>query len=240
VEGIERHRGAVSAVRLGDGERIACDVACMNGDASHLDMLLKRPDAREAAPAERSLSGFLMLRGLKRDKSGLAHHTVYFSHSYEHEFKALFDDRAFPEDPTVYVNAPSRSDRSLVPGRGETLFVMANAAADDSLWDAEYTERARKCVLARLASSGLELGDHEVAVEQVWTPRTMAARYAMPGGAIYGKHSHGWKRAFLRPRNRQGRGLYLVSGSGHPGGGTPMVLTSAKITSDLIAKYECA
>ncbi len=240
VEGIERERGAVSAVRLAGGERIACDVACMNGDASHLDRLLNIPDASEAPQAERSLSGFLLLRGLKRDKPGLAHHTVYFSQSYEREFKALFDERSFPQDPTVYVNAPSRSDRSLVPGKGETLFVMANAAADASHWDAAQIDSARQCVLARLAASGLELEESEIAVEQVWTPRTMAARYAMPGGAIYGRHSHGFKRAFLRPGNRQGRGLYLVSGSGHPGGGTPMVLTSAKITSDLIAKYEHA
>ncbi|CAG0991448.1 phytoene desaturase [Planctomycetaceae bacterium] len=240
VEGIERERGAVSAVRLAGGERIACDVACMNGDASHLDRLLNIPDASEAPQAERSLSGFLLLRGLKRDKPGLAHHTVYFSQSYEREFKALFDERSFPQDPTVYVNAPSRSDRSLVPGKGETLFVMANAAADASHWDAAQIDSARQSVLARLAASGLELEESEIAVEQVWTPRTMAARYAMPGGAIYGRHSHGFKRAFLRPGNRQGRGLYLVSGSGHPGGGTPMVLTSAKITSDLIAKYEHA
>lgn len=240
VEGIERERAAVRAVRLAGGERIVCDAACMNGDASHLERLLGHAGPAEAQPEERSLSGFLLLRGLKRDRPELGHHTVYFSQSYGREFSQLFGERRFPEDPTVYVNAPSRSDRSLVPGRGETLFIMANAAADAAPWSESETARAREGVLARLAASGLALSEEETTVEQVWTPRTMAARYAMPGGSIYGKHSHGFSRAFLRPGNRQGRGLYLVSGSGHPGGGTPMVLTSAKITSELIAKYEHA
>ena len=63
-----------------------------------------------------------------------------------------------------------------------------------------------------------------------------------PGGAIYGTHSHGWRKAFLRPPNkdRQYRGLYYVGGSTHPGGGTPTVLLSAQITVDLIQKYELA
>jgi diapolycopene oxygenase len=62
----------------------------------------------------------------------------------------------------------------------------------------------------------------------------------MPGGAIYGTHSHGWRHAFLRPPNKDPRyqGLYYVGGSTHPGGGTPTVLLSAKITSELIERYE--
>jgi phytoene dehydrogenase-like protein len=62
----------------------------------------------------------------------------------------------------------------------------------------------------------------------------------MPGGAIYGTHSHGWRRAFMRPPNRDARikGLYHVGGSSHPGGGTPTVLLSAEITSRLIQRHE--
>jgi phytoene dehydrogenase-like protein len=70
----------------------------------------------------------------------------------------------------------------------------------------------------------------------------MSEAYDMPGGAIYGPHSHGWRKAFFRPPNRDKRyrGLYYVGGSTHPGGGTPTVLMSARITSELIFKYEGA
>jgi phytoene dehydrogenase-like protein len=46
--------------------------------------------------------------------------------------------------------------------------------------------------------------------------------------------------AFLRQQNRsrQYKGLYFCGGSAHPGGGIPLVVLSAKITADLINKYE--
>ena len=63
----------------------------------------------------------------------------------------------------------------------------------------------------------------------------------MPGGSIYGANSHGWKRAFLRPPNRNRRipGLYHVGGSIRiRGGGTPTVLMSAAIACRLIKRYD--
>ena len=44
----------------------------------------------------------------------------------------------------------------------------------------------------------------------------------------------------MRPPNKDAKiaGLYYVGGSTHPGGGTPTVLMSAQITSDLIARHE--
>ena len=56
-----------------------------------------------------------------------------------------------------------------------------------------------------------------------------------PGGAIYGTASHGARAALLRPGNRSPvRGLYLVGGSAHPGGGLPIVALSAAIVADLV------
>ena len=62
-----------------------------------------------------------------------------------------------------------------------------------------------------------------------------ADRYRSPGGAIYGTSSNGRRAAFLRPGNRgRHRGLYLVGGSSHPGGGLPLVAMSARIVADLV------
>ena len=118
---------------------------------------------------------------------------------------------------------------------------MANAPANDAdQWGEESVQEARRRVLGRLRASGFPDISSEIAVEDVWTPRRIATRYRMPGGAIYGTHSHGWKRAFLRPGNRDPhyQGLYYVGGSTHPGGGTPTVLISAQITAELIERNE--
>jgi diapolycopene oxygenase len=118
---------------------------------------------------------------------------------------------------------------------------MANAPANDGdLWDPDMTRTAGNRILARLARNGFPPFENDIAVRSGVTPRQIADRYLMPGGAIYGAHSHGWRHAFFRPPNKHKRvgGLYCVGGSTHPGGGTPTVLLSAKIVSELICKYE--
>ena len=239
VRSIEHSGRRVRGVRLADGARLEADVVVMNGDASTTRALLGGGGPTQA-PTARSLSGFVLLLGLKRKLDRLAHHTVYFSSDYRAEFSHLFDERRFPDDPTVYVSAPSRNDPQLAPANGETLFVMANAPADEHAWGDGQTESARQKVFERLSKGGFPDIGSDVVVSDVWTPTRIARDYRMPGGAIYGTHSHGWRRAFLRPPNRNPRvgGLYHVGGSGHPGGGTPTVLLSARITSELIGRYE--
>jgi diapolycopene oxygenase len=241
VSRVDSNQKRVKAVRLADGSVLPADVVVANCDASDLPKLLGEQNADDLPPAERSMSGLVFLIGVQRTLPELKHHSVYFSADYRWEFSQLFDERRFPDDPTVYVNAPSRSDRSVVPGEGEALFVMANAPANGGdEWPEEKVSEARRRVFARLRRGGFPDIEGDIAVSDVWTPDRIAARYLMPGGAIYGTHSHGWRHAFSRPPNKDRRyaGLYYVGGSTHPGGGTPTVLLSARITTELIERYE--
>lgn len=231
----------VESVELADGSAWPCSVVVMNGDASMLPALLGHPETAGLPDKDRSLSGFVLLFGLRKKLSEAAHHTVCFSADYEKEFDDLFSRRVFPYDPTVYVCISSRDDPALAPESCETLFVMANAPANDGdRWDEAMVETAETRVMARLARSGFPEFEHDIEVRRVVTPRQMADRWLMPGGAIYGTHSHGWRNAFFRPPNRHRSigGLYCAGGSSHPGGGTPTVLLSARIVSELIRKYE--
>ena len=241
VNRIISSKSRIKGIELADGSFHGCEVVIMNGDASIAPVLLGEPEAVPLPEPDRSLSGFVMLLGIKRRLPDIAHHTVYFSSDYHAEFGDLFDRRCFPKDPTVYVSMPSYTDRSIAPPDGETLFIMANAPANDrDSWNDQDVDKARSRVFHRLLKGGFPDIEHDIAVSATWTPRRMAATYDMPGGAIYGAHSHGWRKAFLRPPNKSNRykGLYYVGGSTHPGGGTPTVLMSAHITTDLIRKYE--
>ncbi len=237
VERIASSGGRVSGVTLASGERVLADVVVMNGDAANLDRLL---GVSEAKARSRSMSGFVMLLGIDRELPGWNPHTIFFSEDYRREFAQLCDAQRFPDDPTVYVNMPSRLDRTLVPGKGEALFVMANAPARSDQWSEHQTREARDRVFERLRKSGFPDVSGNIVVQDIWTPHRIEERYLMPGGAIYGSDSHGWRNAFLRPRNKSSacEGLYLVGGSTHPGGGTPTVLLSAQITCDLIQRHE--
>src|SRR5262249_32678257 len=102
------------------------------------------------------------------------HHSIYFSADYRKEFAQLFDERQFPDDPTIYVNAPSRTDRSVVPAEGETLFVMANASATDEEWDEAKIAKAKRRILARLKRGGFPEIEGVIVVSDVWTPAKIA------------------------------------------------------------------
>lgn len=235
VEGIEHERRRVRGVRLGDGRFLDASVVVYNGDAANLPALLGRPGG---SPGDgRSLSGVVLLAGLRRRPAGLQTHTVLFSADYAAEFADLFERRRFPHDPTVYIHAPA--DPALAPPGGEALFIMVNAPGEPSLrWDEAAVQEARRSILRRVRAAGLPDLEAEAEVSELWHPGRFEARYLAPGGAIYGSNSHGRRRAFLRPPNRvRGyRGLYCAGGSFHPGGGVPMVLMSAEITVRMVAK----
>jgi len=236
VASIDVEQGAARGVTLSDGRRCTADLVIMNGDSATLGALLSMALGTAERKDNRSMSGFVMLLGVRRALPELQQHTIFFSADYKNEFSEVFDKRQFPTDPTVYVNAPSRADRSLTPGFGEALFIMANAPATDDPWDSAQIEQAQSRVMERLRKSGFPDLTDEIAVQDIWTPRRIADCYLMPGGAIYGSDSHGWRNAFFRPPNRHAkvRDLYRVGGSTHPGGGTPTVLLSAEITCRLI------
>lgn len=239
VTAIETQSRKVKGVRLADGTWLPAQVVVMNGDVATASKLLGL-NSLPAPIHDRSLSGLVLLYGLRRKLEGLAHHTVFFSSDYRREFAQLFDERIFPDDPTVYVSAPSRNDDSVAPAEGETLFIMANAPANDHPWTTDDLARAREKIFKRLQKGGFPEIDGHVVVQDEWTPQRFAKDYLAPGGAIYGTHSHGWRHAFLRPPNkdRAFSGLYYVGGSSHPGGGTPTVLLSAEIACALIEKHE--
>jgi phytoene desaturase len=234
------------SVRLRDGEVIAADLVVANADAAHLYGDLLGPEAAgprravERAPA--SLSGFVLLLGLRGRTPGLAHHTVLFPADYDAEFDALFGPHPQPVgDPTLYIAAPD--DPAVAPPGDEAWFVLVNAprqgqvGADGTAvdWDAPgVTEGYAAHLLDLLASRGHDVRDR-VATRAAISPAELARRTRAVGGAIYGTSSNGPRSAFLRPSNRSPlRGLHLVGGSSHPGGGLPLVTLSARIVAEQI------
>ena len=236
--------GRVRGVLLESGEQIDADVVVMNGDTAVSQRLLD--PAKHAAnhsdrDEEKSLSAVVFLVGVKKRIESLSHHTILFSADYEKEFHQLFTERKFPDDPTLYINVTSKTDPAAAPAGSESMFIMANAPAYDvQRWNTSAVRKVWMQVTHKLRSAGAIFDESDIAVREVWTPARFETSYGTPGGSIYGRASHSWKTTFFRTSNkdRAVKGLYNVGGTSHPGGGTPMVLLSASITSSLIEKYE--
>jgi phytoene desaturase len=215
--------GCVTAVDLADGIRLPADVVVANADAAavYRDLL---PSPRQARMhQERSLSGFVLLLGVRGSTPDRAHHTVLFPADTDAEFDAIFGAHQPVEDPTMLVTVAD--DPTVSPAGHESWFVLVNTPAIGRSpvdWPA-YAQH----VLDRLAARGLDVRDR-IVLRRVRTPADLEAETLSPGGAIYGTPSH---RLLRPPQRGTVRGLFLVGGSVHPGGGLPLVALSAEIAA---------
>jgi 1-hydroxycarotenoid 3,4-desaturase len=219
---VEVGAGGVVGVAGDHGFTLASAVV-VNADVGHLLAALLPPGVSTGltSPARTpSTSGWTGVWRTRRDPG--AAHTVLFPSDYAAEFVDLFDRLDVPPDPTVYACAPARCHARTGWADGDPLFTMVNAPAG---WDGDGAAVAAR-VAQKLRGAGLLEEDAPL----VWsrTPAELAARFPHTGGALYGAASHGMTAAFRRPPNRVRAvpGLYLASGSAHPGGGLPLCARS--------------
>jgi phytoene desaturase len=233
VVAIETHHDAVSAVRLADATRVPAEIVIANVDAEHLyrDLLDEPRALRRVQQAKRSTSGLVVLVGARGRSANLAHHNIWFSADYAREFDQLQAGQP-ADDPTIYACVSSVSDPTQAPDGCENWFVLINTPPSPERVGADQAE----AVLDSLARQGHDLRSRAEFIEVI-TPGDIESRYRSPGGAIYGTSSNGKRAAFVRPANRgPRRGLYLVGGSSHPGGGLPLVTMSAGIVAAMIGR----
>jgi phytoene desaturase len=233
VLGIESNRKRVTGVRLLGGEVLTASLVVANVDAEHLyaDLLPQPKSLKIVRRAGRSTSGVMVLVGAKGTTPNIVHHNVWFSADYQTEFAQMAQGK-MPDDPTIYACVSAVTDASQAPPNCENWFLLVNAPAGAQV----DTETYGPWLVNRLALIGVDLRDRVQFIETIG-PNDIAQRYRSSGGAIYGTSSNGKRAAFRRPANRGPRkGLYLVGGSSHPGGGLPMVAMSARIVANLISR----
>jgi phytoene desaturase len=240
VTAVDTDGAGVRGLRLADGTRAEADVVVSDADAEHLyrDLVTDRRAGRARralARTQPSLSGFVLLLGLRGTTAPRRHHRVLFPADYDAEFDAIFGRHPEPvADPTAYVCSPA--DPTTAPDGCESWFVLVNAPRHGPVdWRAPgLADSYARRVLDVLARRGLDVRDR-VVHQAVRTPADWEADTGSVGGSLYGPSSNGARAALLRPANRGPvPGLFLVGGSAHPGGGLPLVALSAAIAARLI------
>jgi phytoene dehydrogenase-like protein len=196
-------------------------------DAKHPEKLLSQP---------KSSSALIFYWGIRKEFPNLDVHNIFFSKNYQAEFEHIFKHKTIYHDPTIYVNIGSKGEPADAPAGCETWFVMINTPNNTGQDWHKLTAETRKNVLqklSRLLNTNIE---PLIEVESTLDARSIEAKTFSSQGALYGNSSNNRYAAFLRHANfsKQFKNLYFVGGSVHPGGGIPLCLSSAAITSSLI------
>lgn len=241
VTSIQTSRGTVTGVTTTKGD-YACDTLIGNGDALSLYSGLLDESERPHFPDhkikkfEPSLSGFTMLLGVKKRYPALAHHNVFFPCDYEKEFSSIFKKKQYVVEPTLYICFSGASEPQLAPAKMSNLFILANAPYLTGMNQLQEKECYKKQLIRQLEEKGLIALSESIIFEELQTPADLAVRTRAFRGAIYGMSSNKFQQAFFRIPNKDThiKGLWFAGGSTHPGGGTPMVTLSGKLTAQAI------
>ncbi|MBK8783259.1 MAG: phytoene desaturase [Anaerolineales bacterium] len=237
----------VVGVEVEDGRNFHADIFVGNADLPYIyDQLL--PDRAEAKKLVEdklyTCSTIMFYWGVDKEYSQIAHHNIFLGGDYKASFDQIFNDHTLPEMPSFYVHAPKRTDPAAGPEGKDTLYVLVPVghldARSEQDWDA-MVKRARQTVLTRLAS---ELGatdlEQHIKFEMVYQPKVWKERFNLVNGAAFGLSHNFWQVGYLRPHNRHKKykNLYFAGASTHPGTGLPIVLLSARLTTERILKEE--
>jgi 1-hydroxycarotenoid 3,4-desaturase len=239
---IVSEKGRVRAV-LTESKRYPSDVVVFAGDAQALATGLLGEGAADATgkPSfplkKRSLSAMTWSYVGRAEGFPLIRHNVFFSKDYQREFDDIRKHERSPAEPTVYVCAQDREgEQNLSHGASERGFIIVNAPAVGQRLSAHGPEAdaLEKSTLEVLARCGLKL-TFEGSVRT--GPAEFERMFPGSSGAIYGLASHGKFAPMERPAARtKMKGLYLASGSAHPGAGIAMSFLSGRLAAEAVAK----
>ena len=236
--------GRAVGVRTSVGEMRA-DLVVSNADPGHTYGTLverksrKRWSDRKLASTDWSMSCFLLYLGTKRQYPQLAHHTLILSERYKALLHDIFGRKILPEDFSMYLHAPTRTDPSMAPPGCESMYVLIPVANQQSGidWPA-LQERFADTVIDYLEEWGLDDLRDQIEVQHVFTPDDFESELNATWGNAFAIEPKFTQTAWFRPQNRSEdvKALYLVGGGTHPGAGVPGVLLSAETTFGCIAE----
>jgi phytoene desaturase len=241
VQRIDVEMDRATGVTLANGERLEADVIIANADLPYVYGHLL-PERTEAARLERlryTCSAIVFLWGLDRVYPELGHHNIFLAGDYRASFDQIFHDHTLPDEPSFYVHAPARTDPAAAPPGQDTLFVLVPCGHIDESATQDWTAlkaKARAAVLGRLAQLGVRDLELHLKFEISLIPRNWLNTFNLAKGAAFSLSHNFWQVGYLRPQNRHARyrNVYFVGGSTHPGTGLPMVLLSARLTTERI------
>jgi diapolycopene oxygenase len=246
---IERNGSRATGVtlrdRTGQQRTLSADYVISNMEVVPAAEQLLQQSPRQLKKLQRfepACSGIVVHLGLDRVYPQLAHHNFFYSRHQDQHFDRVFHDKKLPNDPTIYLVAPTRTDPSQAPPGCDNIKILPHIPYinDKNPYTYEDCVALKELCLDKLERMGLTDLRKHIIVEDFWTPFDIQKRYNSNRGSIYGVVCDRLKNfAFKAPkRSDTCTNLFFVGGSVNPGGGMPMVSLSGQHVARMILREE--
>lgn len=238
----------VCGVTLANGTRFDADLVVSNADYANTYMKLidskyrfYQQDARVKL-VQQSMSLVVIYFGFRSDglNLDLRHHNIILGPRYEELLRDIFDRKVLPQDFSQYLHIPSLTDPSLAPPGHHAAYTLVPVPHNGSKLDwSKLGEPFVEKVLGFIEERGyIPCLRDRLVYKSFITPDYFEHTLNSWLGNGFGVEPILRQSAYFRPHNRSEdiKNLYLVGANAQPGGGTPAVMMSAKITARLIAQ----
>ena len=247
VKKIIIENGIAKGVELADGSKDYADYVIINADFAHamtniVDEKHKKKYTKDKLDKmDYSCSTFMLYLGVNKEYKDVPHHSIIFSEDYKSNVEDITIRKVLTEDPSIYVQNASISDKSLAPEGKSTLYVLVPVPNNTSNinWENEKI-KLRNTILDKLEVRGYpELRKH-IEVEKMITPFDWENEMDVYKGATFNLGHNISQMLIFRPHNEfeEFKNCYLVGGGTHPGSGLPTIYQSGIISADLILKRD--
>jgi phytoene desaturase len=176
-------------------------------------------------------SAFIMYLGVSEKLPGITHHNLLFSEDWRKNFDDIYKSPCLPDEPSLYVCAPSVTDPSVAPNGKENLFVLVPIASGLEMSNDEKESYADKVLALMEIEMRLPGLRDKIEYRRIYTVENFAADYNSFKGSALGLAHTIWQTAIFRPKNQSSKvkNLYYVGAGTNPGIGTQICLISAEL-----------
>jgi phytoene desaturase len=236
VASIEVKNGQATGVKLANGEFITADIVVSNADMHFTETKLLQPeyqtyDEKYWDKCTVTPSGFILYLGIDGELPMLKHHTFIFAEDWDEGFAQIFDRPQIPNDPSLYICNPNKTDRSLAPEGKENLFVLVPIAADLQFTEEQKESFANQIIETIAKEIGVPDLSSRIEYKKYFLPSDFSQRYNSYRGAALGLAHTLDQTGYFRPNNisKKINNLYYVGHNTNPGTGVPMCLISSEL-----------
>jgi phytoene desaturase len=243
VQEIHARGHRVQGISSVEYTNLDADLVLANADLPYVfkELLPDKTKTRRLYNKRFSCSTFSFFWGMDKVYSQLGPHTLFLADDYKENFDSIIDHLTLPENPSIYIHAPTRLDPSMAPEGQDTLIGIAPVGHMSGKGDQDWVklrDKARQAILKRLALLGIDDFEDHIKFETSFTPQSWKARYNLAKGSTHGLCHNLFQLGWFRPdfQHPKYKNLYFTGASTRPGTGLPTAMVSGRLAANRICE----